>query len=246
MQMLGLVRMEKERDSEAVELMEKALKLFPEAAHFHHNIAGLYRRMGRLEEAEERFRAAIERKPDYGEAYQGLGEMIKFMPGDPLIKKIDTQLKSGDLEESLRSYFHFAAGKIMDDIAEYPSAFRHYVEGNRLAKRKFDSTQFRTLVKDLLYICSRSQAERLKGSGVDSRIPTFIIGMPRSGTTLIEQILASHSAVFGAGELNDMKFIAASAGQLSRFNTAYPNCLPGLSRADYAELGRSTSLESLG
>ncbi len=70
--LLGLVRMEQDRDEEASKPDGKALALLPRRPHFHHNIAGVYRRMGRLQEAEARFRAAIERKPDYGEAYQGL------------------------------------------------------------------------------------------------------------------------------------------------------------------------------
>ena len=76
--------MEQERDEEAVLLMEKALALYATAARFHHNIAGLYPRMGRLGEAEARFREAIRLKADYGEAYQGLAEMIKFKAGEPL------------------------------------------------------------------------------------------------------------------------------------------------------------------
>ncbi|MBL6691618.1 MAG: sulfotransferase [Pseudomonadales bacterium] len=234
--LLGLIRMEQENDAEAVKLMEQALGLFPAASHFHHNIAGLYRRMGRIEEAETRFREAIRLKPDYGEAYQGLAEMVKFKPDNPLIAQVDQQLKSGMLEETNRCYFHFAAGKILDDIGRYPEAFRHYLAGNRLAKRQFDTGAFRESIKNLLYYCSRTYAERTAGAGLDSEAPTFVIGMPRSGTTLVEQILSSHSEVFGAGELNDMKFVAAQTQQLSRFDQAYPASLPGLQKEDYAKL----------
>ncbi len=237
--LLGLVRMEQERDDEAVALMERALALFPSASHFHHNIAGLYRRMGRLDEAEARFRTAIDLNPIYGEAYQGLAEMIRFAPGDPLIAMVDQQLARDDLDDTVRSYFHFAAGKILDDIGSHSQAFAHFKAGNRLAGRKFDASGFRRLVKDTIYICSASHAERLKRTGLDSDVPTFIIGMPRSGTTLVEQILSSHSGVFGAGELNDMKFIAAEAAALSSFDVAYPNCLPGLTRSDYNRLAQS-------
>lgn len=230
--LLGLVRMEQERDEEAVQLMEKALSLYPKASHFHHNIAGLYRRMGRLADAEARFRQAIELKPDYGEAYQGLAEMIRFEPDDPLIAKVDQQLCREDLDNNIRCYFHFAAGKILDDIGKYPAAFQHYQKGNQLADRTFDSSAFRRMIKDIIYVCSRSEVERNKNTGVASETPTFIVGMPRSGTTLVEQILSSHSGVYGAGELNDMKFIAARAAQLSSFNVPFPNCLPGLTRQD--------------
>lgn len=236
--LLGLIRMEQERDEEAVLLMEKALVLFPGASHFHHNIAGLYRRMGRLEEAEAGFREAINLKPDYGEAYQGLAEMVKFQADDALIRQVDEQLKSGKLEDTNRCYFHFAAGKILDDIGRFPEAFKHYLAGNRLANRQFDTGNFREMIKNLLYYNSVSYAARTKGSGLESEAPTFVIGMPRSGTTLVEQILASHSAVFGAGELNDMKFVAAQSQQLSQFDAPYPGSLPGLKKDDYAVLGK--------
>ncbi|MBO6564608.1 MAG: sulfotransferase [Pseudomonadales bacterium] len=234
--LLGLIRMEQENDEEAVKLMEQALGLFPSASHFHHNIAGLYRRTGRLEEAEARFREAIRLKPDYGEAYQGLAEMVKFQTDDPLIKQVDEQLRTGKLEDANRSYFHFAAGKILDDIGKHSEAFRHYVAGNRLANRNFETNAFRESIKNLLYYCSRSFAERNAGSGIDSEAPVFVVGMPRSGTTLVEQILSSHSEVFGAGELNEMKFVAAKTQQLSKFDQAYPASLPGLRKDDYANL----------
>lgn len=235
--LLGLVRMEQDRDDEAVQLMERALALYPKASHFHHNIAGLYRRMGRLQEAESQFRQAIELKPDYGEAYQGLAEMVKFQAGDPLIEMINTQLQHPDLADNVRSYFHFAAGKICDDIGHYPSAFKHFTEGNRLADRQFDSARFRQMVKDLLYVYSPAQVQRQAGSGIDSEVPTFILGMPRSGTTLVEQILASHSVVFGAGELNEMKFVASHASKISNFRHDYPNSVPGLTAEHYQQLG---------
>ncbi|MDA0978476.1 MAG: sulfotransferase [Proteobacteria bacterium] len=235
--LLGLIRMEQERDEEAVALMEKALALFPRAAHFHHNIAGLYRRMGRLDEAEAEFREAIRLKPDYGEAFQGLAEMVKFKPGDPLIELINTQLARKNLGRNLQPYFHFAAGKILDDIGEYRQAFQHYRDGNRLTNRKFDSVRFRTLVKELLYVYGPSRAIR-PFEGVETDKPVFILGMPRSGTTLVEQILASHSGVWGAGELNDMKLVAAKAAQVSRFRQEYPACIPGLGQQECRGLAR--------
>lgn len=237
--LLGLVRMEQDRDGEAVSLMEQALALYPDAPHFHHNIAGLYRRMGRLEEAEARFRAAIERKPDYGEAYQGLAEMVKFKPDDPLFRQIAEQLARSDLADGIRAYFHFAAGKIHDDVKMYREAFHHFREGNRLTHRQFDAQAFRSLVKNLIYHYSPGHLRRHQGVGLDTDVPVFIIGMPRSGTTLVEQILASHSAVFGAGELNDMKRVAASASQFSQFKRSFPDCVPGIPKAAYTRLAES-------
>ena len=92
------------------------------------------------------------------------------------------------------------------------------------------------MVKDVLYVFSGRQVASLEGLGSDSEVPVFIIGMPRSGTTLVEQILASHSSVFGAGELNDMKQIAAQAARLSGSGQSYPNCVPALRAEEYSVL----------
>lgn len=235
--LLGLIRSEQDRSEEAITLIEKAIGINDEAAPFHHNIAGIYRRMGRLTEAENEFRRAIELKPDYGEAYQGLAEMVRFERGDPFYGQAMSQLKSPGLADNVRCYFHFAAGKYLDDIGDYGTAFEHYRLGNRAANRPFDSKEFRGQVKNTLYVFDRQQAERVKGGGNRSEVPVFIVGMPRSGTTLVEQILASHSGVFGAGELNDMKFVARLAAQISSVRQLYPNCMPGLTREQMTRLG---------
>jgi len=85
--LLGLIRGDQDRDEEAIRMVEEAIAINPRAAPFHHNVAGLYRRLGRLENVEASFRVAIELYPQYGEAYQGLAEMRKFAPGDPLLPR---------------------------------------------------------------------------------------------------------------------------------------------------------------
>ena len=226
--LLGLVFSERDQHEEAVDLIEKAIGLNPNAAAFHHNIAGIYRRLGRLEEAEAEFRRAIALKPDYGEAYQGLSEMVTFRRGDPFLDQVLVQLASPELEDRVRCYFHFAAGKCLDDIGEYAAAFEQYRQGNKAADKPFDSAEFRALIKDTIYVFNRAFIDELQDSGNPSEQPVFIVGMPRSGTTLVEQILASHSSVFGAGELSEMRQISKRASQLSRIQQPWPNCVPGL------------------
>ncbi len=234
--LLGLILGERDDNEGATELIEKAIGLRPQAAPFHHNIAGIYRRMGKLEEAESEFRRAISLKPDYGEAYQGLAEMVTFQKGDPLIKAIAEQINSGKLSEAMRSYFHFAAGKFLDDVGDYPNAFEHYRLGNKFANKPFDSNEFRQQVKDTLYAFSRDVVDSHANQGSPSEQPVFVVGMPRSGTSLVEQILASHSAVYGAGELNDMKFTVRLASQISGIRQPYPACVPGLTQSNLQRL----------
>ncbi|MEX0941266.1 MAG: sulfotransferase [Pseudomonadales bacterium] len=234
--LLGLVRNEQDRAREAMALIEKAIGINPNAAPFHHNIAGIYRRVGRLADAQASFRRAISLKPDYGEAYQGLAEMVTFERSDPFYHQVMNQLKSPGLADNVRCYFHFAAGKFLDDIGEYKSAFAHYKSGNAAAKKEFDSAEFRQQVKDTIYVFSQKHVNAMETVGDPSEQPVFIIGMPRSGTSLIEQILASHPSVYGAGELNEMKLVARHAAQISRSGQTYPNCVPGLTGAQYQTL----------
>ncbi|MFT4712395.1 MAG: tetratricopeptide (TPR) repeat protein [Candidatus Azotimanducaceae bacterium] len=236
--LLGLIRSSQDRDEEAILLISKAIAISPNASAFHHNIAGIYRRQGSLATAEKEFRRAIELKADYGEAFQGLAEMVKFTRGDPLAEKILTQLNSSELDSTIKTYFHFAAGKYFDDIGDYREAFQHYAAGNKSAEKEFDSRAFHELMKNCLYQFSPANVDKVGAGGSDSEQPVFVVGMPRSGTTLVEQILASHSAVFGAGELNDMKYIAQFGSQFINPVQKYPDFFPFLGPQHYQRLAQ--------
>ncbi len=232
--LLGLIKSDQDKNDEAIELICKAIDLKPDAAPFHHNIAGIFRRMGSLGRAEQEFRIAIDLDPGYGEAYQGVSEMLTFEPGDPLLDRVLEQLQKPGLASQQKSYFHFAAGKIFDDLKNYEEAFQHYTAANHHAGKSFDNAAFRQQVSDTIYTYNRRLANR--NSGNQDRQPVFIVGMPRSGTTLVEHIMASHSQVFGAGELNDMKFVASSAARISGSGLTYPNCMPLISAGGYSLL----------
>lgn len=236
--LLGVVRAEQDKVDEAIRLIEKAIAMNPAAAAFHHNIAGIYRRVGRLDDAEREFRAAIALKPDYGEAYQGLAEMVRFERNDEFIKLVEAQLSRQQIEKRTACYFHFAAGKFFDDIGEYRRAFDHYQRANKAADRSFDGAAWRQLIKDTVYLFSRDYVAARAGSGDASDRPIFVLGMPRSGTTLVEQILASHPTVFGAGELNDMKLILQLGVKLSSIKQAWPHFAAGLQKDACSTLGR--------
>ena len=124
--------------------------------------------------------------------------MLNFETDDPLIDKIEEQLKTGNLSQSQLSYMNFAAGKVFAGIGDHQKAFDHYTKANKFANRSFNSSEFELEVKDSLYVFSQEFVDQLNGLGSSSEQPVFIVGMPRSGSTLVEQILASHSKVYGA------------------------------------------------
>jgi hypothetical protein len=112
-------------------------------------------------------------------------------------------LQSGGLEDKPRADLHFALGKLYDDCREYDAAFAHFREGNALVRRgySYDPAEFEHQVDRLISVYTREFFTGRRHYGTDSDQPVFIFGMPRSGTTLVEQILASHPEVHGAGEL---------------------------------------------
>ena len=152
--------------------------------------------------------------------------MLKFETDDPLIDKIEEELKTGNLSQSQLSYMNLAAGKVFADNGDHQKAFDHYTKANKFANRSFNSSGFELEVKDSLYVFSQEFVDQLNGLGSSSEQPVFIVGMPRSGSTLVEQILASHSKVYGAGELGDIKSIATEAAKLVKGNISYPHYLP--------------------
>lgn len=237
--LLGLIRAAQERDQEAIELIEKAIRLNPLIAAYHHNIAGIYRRVGRFDDAEKGFRNAIELKPDYGEAYQGLFEIVDHQPDEPVLDKLRKQLGNSDLNELTRSYLHFAAGKVCDDAGEFKQAFSHYLKANKLAGKSYDRTESEAFFKDIVFQYSHEVMDKSAGAGHLSDQPIFIVGMPRSGTSLVEQILASHSSVYGAGEIHDLASVIASASNQNPAKLPFPLWLSGLDRSSFKVMGKT-------
>ncbi len=234
--LLGLIRMQQGRTSTAIEYISEAISIRPDMPAFHHNIAGLYRRCGRMEDARAAYREALRLKPEYGEACQGLLEIQTVEADSPLMAQALEQVANPDLEPRVKSYFHFALARMFDVMADYQQAFSHYRQGNMLAGREFDAEGQRRLIQEVIYHYGPDQIG--DGLGPVSDLPVFIVGMPRSGTSLVEQILSSHSGVFGAGELGDISSIIAHCQTLDPDHRQYPVYRPGLEAEHYQGLGQ--------
>lgn len=166
---------------------------------------------GELERAEELFRRALTLKPDNVSARIHLIQAHKVTAGDEnfaalLEEKKESASHSGNRRMSL----HFALGKCYDDTGDYQRAFPHFLAGCKLkrAKLSYDPDAAARQFAELKEIFSKETIDRLRGGGEPSDLPIFVLGMPRSGTTLTEQIIASHPDVYGAGELPDLLRIA--------------------------------------
>jgi tetratricopeptide (TPR) repeat protein len=220
---------------EALAALEKAILLPGVAAEDAMlSRAAVFMESGRDTEAEAEFDRAAQAFPLSAKPLFGKMEIKRCAASDPDIPRLEAYLK-GQHSASLadRTAAHFALGKAYLDTQQDARAFEHLAAGNRLKRDtfQFDAAQTGAWMARIAETFSASLFERLKGGGDPSTKPIFIIGMPRSGTTLVEQILASHPQVHGAGELAALRLVIESAG-------AYPDSMLKLGGGQPAMLGR--------
>ena len=184
----------------------KAIAIEPGLAEAHNNQGTLLKERGKLADAEAAFRRALAINPDYATCSANLADLKTFASGDPDIAAAERMLAKSDVTDARRVDLCFGLGKAHEDQDDHDRAFAYWEQGNRI-KRQFlayDAGADEALIKRIADTFDASTMARLAGHGCRSEAPIFVVGMPRSGTTLIEQILASHSEVYGAGELPDL------------------------------------------
>ena len=182
-------------------------------------------------------------EPGLGDAYWSLANLKTEPFADDEVAAMEGQLRRPEVAGEDRFHLHYALGKALEDRADFDGSFTHYAEGARLrrAEAPYDPEEFEDLLARSKALFTRDFfAERL-GWGAASEAPIFVVGLPRSGSTLIEQILASHSAVEGTMELPEIGAIARSFGRAARRGdaAAYPEVLANLDRGRLLELGET-------
>ena len=192
------------RFEESESSYKRALSLKPDYAEVYNNLGATLKEQGKLEEAEECITQAITSKPDYAEAHRQLSFIKKFYEYDEQFLKMEELYNDKNISLEQLCHLNFGLAKASEDLGEYDKSFKHYSEGNALRKKllKYDISHDIKVFKQLKasYPSIPSISLDIK-SFTNNPTPVFIIGMPRSGTTLVEQIISSHSQVTGAGEL---------------------------------------------
>ena len=243
---LGAALNELGRFEEAVASFERALKLRPGYAEAHNNLGLAYTHAGKPDQAAENFDTALQLKPNYAEAYYHQGRIKKHESDDPQIQSMLNLINDHALTNQDRVYLNFALGNAFEHIGDYENSFSHFAEGNRLRKEQLESfTSADRQLFEQIKSAFEGDLSGLDGSeameSTESKRPIFILGMPRSGTTLVEQILASHSQVHGAGELvlleNSISLDEESLGQSveDQFPSIREKYLSGLKGLDVSE-----------
>ena len=198
----------------ALKCFERMLTIKPDAHGAKAGISRAYLGMGRTADAEKAARELIASVPDTSSGYVNLSNVRKFKKDDPEIAEVEKLIESkGTSSKELRGLY-FAAAKMCDDVGRYDDAFRYYGLANVAAGGKYDSKQLEQNYADLKKTYTRKFFEEHQGQGSDSERPIFIVGMPRSGTTLTETIIGAHPQAFPAGELETIKRCEREASSL--------------------------------
>jgi tetratricopeptide (TPR) repeat protein len=229
------------QNERAVDLYRGLLADAPRPAELHLSIAHSLKTLGQRAEAITEYRKAAAVREGYGEAYWSLANLKTYRFEDSELASMRAAEASPDSSLVDRYHLCFALGKALEDRGEYADSFAYYARGNAL---KDSECRYRPEVLELntrrqKQVCTAELFARHQGAGAARNDPIFIVGLPRSGSTLIEQILASHSAAEGTHELADIpRIVAGLQGRdWDIANPPYPGVLAGMGAQDLARLG---------
>jgi hypothetical protein len=224
------------RFAETVAIYEELIRRGGNRARLWASYGRSLKTLGRGKEGVDAFRKAIALDPSLGEAWWSLSDLktVKFDEAD-ITAMLDV-LKREDLADKDRYYIHFALGKAFEDKRAYSASFNHYAEGNRLRRAglEHDAGRYTEYVNRSKRLFTRDFFAARENAGSAARDPIFILGMSRAGSTLIEQILASHPQVEGTMELPNVLTLAR---ELAREFEQRPGAVAALDPGRFAELG---------
>ncbi|MER8764608.1 MULTISPECIES: sulfotransferase [unclassified Mesorhizobium] len=209
---LGRAYVEFDKADMAVPVYEKALKINRDHPRVRTGLASALTGLGRVDEAEVYLKEAIERRIAMPAAYNELVHTRKFTEEPAELKSILRELGYPKLDPESAMRLHHAAGKVLNDLGRYEDAIDHFKKGKQAAGYKFDLEAYRRWVDSTIELFNPDMVAASAGHGSPSEVPVFVLGMPRSGTTLTEQICASHPDVHGAGELKKLRRAANATG----------------------------------
>ena len=229
--------------SEAIDLFEKIIKENPYNFSAMTSKGHAEKTLGKTDKAIESYKSAYKIKNDHGEAYFSLSNLKTYKFSDKELDVMKNQLRRVDLTLKDKAYFHFALAQGCEAIGDYEEAFKNLDMGNKIKKEqsKYTIEKMNKELQAQIDVCDEKFFEKLGNGGHNANDPIFILGLPRAGSTLIEQILASHSMVDGTLELPNILSMAQSFrgddiyGNLGN----YPKTMRSLTLEKRQELGKS-------
>ena len=227
---------------QAIELYGGVLQDQPGQAKVWMSYGHALKTVGRQAEAIKAYRRCVAIAPQFGEAWWSLANLKTVRFDDADILAMEMELRRADLGEEDRFHLEFALGKAREDRADYEASFGHYLRGNALRRESlgYEASEITGQVERAKAVLTAELFAARAGQGCPAPDPIFVVGLPRSGSTLVEQILASHSAVEGTQELPDIIALVRRLGGKARraSESRYPEILAELSAEDLAALGQ--------
>lgn len=235
---LALLLVQQGRQEAATAQYQALLQVHPEFAPGYNNYGVFLLQVGRVEEAKSVFERGIAVQPAFGEMHFLLANIRAYEAGSAHLLQMKTLITLPDLPQRDRMYLGFALGTACEKAKRYEDAFRYFRLGNRIRRNDYpDHTTQRD--KDFFArireVFSAQAIATLADSGCKDATPIFILGMPRSGTTLVEQVLASHTKVAGAGELPTLE-AAVNREAFRLTGKYYPEYVPDITPENLGEL----------
>jgi tetratricopeptide (TPR) repeat protein len=237
---IGSVSTRLMRQEEALEAYEQAALLKPGEVRLRMSIGHIHKTLGRREDSEAAYKAALAMAPGTAEAYWSLADLKNYLFSDAEIAAMQQLLANEKIARSNAAQLNFALGKAFEQRQHYAEAFVYYARGNALRRldAPFDIALFERRTARIRAFFDAAFFARHAGSGDPSPAPIFIVGLPRSGSTLVEQILASHSRVEGTMELPNIITITHQFDDMVASRDGYPETVGTAPAGLFAALGR--------
>jgi tetratricopeptide (TPR) repeat protein len=243
---LGGALTERHQVEAAVEAYKQALRVQPAHARAHNNLAEAYLDMGESQEAQNHLREAIRLNPAFIRPLLHLAANGFYSSAEPGVEEIKARLTDSRLSRDAASQLHFILGYLHDRAGDTDAAFEHFRQGNAHRRailqqngNAFDADANSVAMDRLIAFFTPEYFEQTRGFGLETEVPVFIVGMPRSGSTLVEQILSQHSQVHGAGEIKDVGRLVIDLSTRLGGTETYPECLSKMDADMTRELAAS-------
>ena len=226
---------------EAVSRFEQAVALNPDLPAMHKSLANTLKEQGDLDRALASYEQTLALDPNYAEAHYSRAQLKTFRPGDPDLAALEALAADPSrVPAEQTAYIHFALGKALEDVGDYPRAFEQWARGNALRRPDvhYDELSWQRFLRLTADAFDANLLGRFQAAGDPSDLPIFILGMPRSGSTLVEQILSSHPQVHAAGELPNLHAVVESQESAGR-EIIFPQSILSLAADGLRRLGHA-------
>jgi len=220
---------------------QRCLDLEPNHSGALLGLGHMFKTLGRRQEGIEAYLRCIEQKPNGGQAYYSLANLKTYQFSDFQIEEMKGRVAEKEITGSSEVYFLFALAKAYENREDYPTAWRYYEQGNKKQRMlvNYDPVQTEVSNTNLIAFFTSEFFKKIRGTGNPDAAPIFILGIPRSGSTLLEQIIASHSQVEGTSELPYIGRLTTSLNRYSADKLKYPEILSGFDEQRLFQIGES-------